>query len=189
MGQATLGYITIPVPIQARAISMMPVDTVRSDDLESSIASFRAGSSPSSEVEAPLLPQWPDEKWQHLFRFTSIRNVESGDALIRRGEPDRTLYFVMRGELEVIVQSGDGLSMGRVALLGAGTVLGELAFFDGGPRSAGAWAVSNCEVAAMAPDQYRAFEQGCPDLARELIFALGCVLAARLRRTNARLVG
>ena len=166
----------------------MPADTVRSDDLELAIASFRAGSSPPTEPEAPLVPSWPDENWRQLFRFTSIRRVPAGDALIRRGEPDRTLYFVMRGELEVIVQSGDGLTMGRVALLGGGSVLGELAFFDGGPRSAGAWAVSNCEVAAMTPDQYKAFEQDSPDLARELIFALGRVLAARLRRTNARLV-
>ena len=66
--------------------------------------------------------------------------------------------------------------------------MGELAFFDGGPRSAGAWAASNCEVAAIIPDQYAAFEQSSPNLARELIFALGRVLATRLRRTNARLI-
>ena len=57
--------------------------------------------------------------------------------------------------------------MGRVSLVGAGSVLGELAFFDSGPRSAGAWAVDDCEVAAMTPDQYTAFEQSSPALARE----------------------
>jgi CRP-like cAMP-binding protein len=79
--------------------------------------------------------------------------------------------------------------MGRVSLVGAGSVLGELAFFDGGPRSAGAWAVEDCEVAAMPPDQYAAFEQNSPALARELIFALGRILAIRLRRTTAKVVG
>ena len=92
----------------------------------------------------------------------------AGDALIRHGEPDRTLYFVLHGQLEVIAHSGDGLSMGRLALVGAGSVLGEQSFFDGGPRSAGAWAVDDCEVAAMTPDQYTAFEQSSPALAREL---------------------
>ena len=76
-----------------------------------------------------------------------IRKVQSGDALIRRGEPDRTLYFVLRGELEMIVQSSDGFTMGRVARVGAGAVLGTRVF-DGGPRSATAWAVTPCEVAA-----------------------------------------
>lgn len=153
------------------------------------IASFRAGSSPAAATETPLLPNWRDENWQQLFRFSSMRKVTAGNALIQRGEPDRTLYFVIRGRLEVVVHSSDGISMGRVALVGAGSVLGELAFFDGGPRSAGAWAVSDCEVAAMTPDQFSAFEQGNPDLARELIFALGRILAIRLRRTNARLIG
>jgi CRP/FNR family transcriptional regulator, cyclic AMP receptor protein len=188
MRQAILRYTIIPEVIQARAILRMPADTVHSEDLDVAIASFRAGSSPSVASEVPLLPDWNDESWQQLFRYTSIRNVVAGDALIRRGEPDRTLYFVIRGELEVIINSGNGLSMGRVALIGAGSVLGELAFFDGGPRSAGAWAVSNCEVAAMSLDQYSLFAQDNPNLARELIFALGRILATRLRRTNARLI-
>ena len=118
-----------------------------------------------------------------------IRNVPSGQALIRRGEPDRTVYFVLRGELEIIVQSSDGNTMGRVARVRAGAVLGELAFFDGGPRSATAWALAPCEVAALSPDQYAAFELASPGLAHSLLFALGRILAARLRRTTARLAG
>jgi CRP/FNR family cyclic AMP-dependent transcriptional regulator len=163
----------------------MPADTISSKDLESAIASFRIGGSAATASEALPLPNWRDEDWKQLFRFTSTRTVKAGDALIRHGEPDRTLYFVLHGELEVIVHSTDELSMGRVAVVGAGSVLGELAFFDGGPRSAGAWAVDDSEVAAMTPDQYPAFEQNSPALARELLFALGRILAIRLRRTTA----
>jgi signal-transduction protein with cAMP-binding, CBS, and nucleotidyltransferase domain len=61
-----------------------------------------------------VLPDWRDEDSNLLFGFMEIRNVRSGNALIRRGEPDRTVYFVLRGELEIIVQSSDGLTMGRV---------------------------------------------------------------------------
>lgn len=174
--------------ILAKMTSGMPVDNIPSNDLESAIASFRASGSDATPGEGLLLPGWRDEDWKQLFRFTSARRVAAGDALIRRGEPDRTLYFVLHGDLEIIVHAGDGLTMGRVALIGAGSVLGELAFFDGGPRSAGAWAVDDCEVAAMAPDQYTAFEQGSPALARELLFALGRILAIRLRRTTAQVV-
>src|SRR6516162_2375971 len=97
---------------------------------DSAIASFRAGAG-----ETLLLHNWRDADWQQLFRFTTFRNVVPGDALIRHGEPDRTIYFALRGQLEVILHSGDGISMGRVALVAAGSILGELAFFDGGPRS------------------------------------------------------
>ena len=157
-------------------------------ELRSAIAGFRAGGAAAARYEALWLPDWRDEDWNLLFEFVTIRTVLAGDALIRRGEPDRTLFFVLRGELEIIVQSADGLTMGRVAREGVGAVLGELAFFDGGPRSAAAWAVTQCEVAAMSPDQYAAFEQASPRLAHTLLFALGRILAARLRRTTARLV-
>ena len=158
-------------------------------DLEAAVSSFRAGATGAGTGEGLLLPSWGDQDWQHLFRFTSLRRVMPGDALIRDREPDRTIYFVLRGQLEVIVRSGNGISMGRMAIVGVGSVLGELAFFDGGPRSASAWAVDECEVAAMTPDQFDAFERASPALALQLLFALGRILAIRLRSTNARLVG
>jgi CRP-like cAMP-binding protein len=181
-------HLAVRCAILAKMTLGMPADNILLKDLESAIASFRASGSCATRGEALLLPSWRDEDWKQLFRFTSSRRVMAGEALIRRGEPDRALYFVLHGDLEIIVHLGDGLTMGRVSLVGAGSVLGELAFFDGGPRSAGAWAVDDCEVAAMTPDQYTAFEQSSPALARELLFALGRILAIRLRRTTAKVV-
>jgi hypothetical protein len=40
----------------------------------------------------------------------------------------------------------------------------------------------------MTPDQYTAFEQSSPALAHELVFALGRILATRLRRTITKVV-
>lgn len=166
----------------------MPTDTLSPQDLGTGSTGFRAGTSKSSLEGALHLPNWGDAEWQHFFNFTSGRRVPAGDALIQQGEPDRTLYFVLHGELEVIAHSGNGLSLGRLARVGAGSILGEQAFFDGGPRSAGAWALADCDVAAMTPDQYGAFEDSHPALARDLLFALGRLLAVRLRRTSTRLM-
>ena len=93
---------------------------------------------------------------------------------------------MLRGDLEVLIHSGDGISMGRLTRVGAGSVLGEQSFFDGNPRSASVWAVDDCEVAMMTPEQYAAFETTRPELASELLFALGKILASRLRRTTAK---
>jgi hypothetical protein len=41
----------------------------------------------------------------------------------------------------------------------------------------------------MSPDQHAAFELASPGLAHRLLFALGRIVAARLRRTTARLAG
>lgn len=157
-------------------------------DLDSAISSFCA-CDPSATREALALPDWKDEDWKTLFGFASIDSVATGEALIRRGERDRRLFFVLRGRIEVVVNSSDGQSMGPLTRIGAGSVLGEQSFFDGRPRSASAWAVDDCEVAAMSPEQFAALEESHPALARELLFALGCILAIRLRRTTEKVLG
>jgi CRP/FNR family transcriptional regulator, cyclic AMP receptor protein len=163
----------------------VPVETT---NIDQAIASFRAGV--AAAAGEGLTPRgWTAEDWRELLRFTGLRRVGAADALIRRGDPDRTLYFVLRGDLEVVIHSGDGLSMGPLTRVGAGSVLGEQSFFDGNPRSATVWAVDECEVAAMTPEQYTAFAAARPELARELLFALGCILAIRLRRTTAKVMG
>jgi CRP-like cAMP-binding protein len=157
-------------------------------NIDQAIASFRAGVA-AAAGEALVPRGWSAEDWRELFRFTCLRRVSAADALIRRGDPDRTLYFILRGDLEVVVHSGDGLSMGPLTRVGAGSVLGEQSFFDGNPRSASVWAVDECDVAAMTPEQYAAFAAARPGLARELLFALGRILAIRLRRTTSKVMG
>lgn len=157
-------------------------------DFDSAARTFHAGS--VSSVDECLRPDdWTDEEWKRLFRFTSSRKLPAGDALIRRGEADRNLYFVLRGRLEVVVRSSDGHSMAPLSRVGPGSVLGEQSFFDGNPRSASAWAVDDCEVAAMSPDQFAALEQSHPDQARALLFALGRLIASRLRRATEKAFG
>jgi CRP/FNR family cyclic AMP-dependent transcriptional regulator len=156
-------------------------------DFDQAIASFRAGVAASGEGLAPR--GWTSDDWRELFRFTDLRRIAAADMLIRRGTPDCTLYFVVHGDLEVVIPSGDGISMGPLTRVGAGSVLGEQSFFDGNPRSASVWAVVDSEVAAMTPEQYVAFAAAKPGLVRELLFALGRILAIRLRRTTAKVTG
>jgi CRP-like cAMP-binding protein len=157
-------------------------------DLDVAIANFREGVATSSD-EALAPHGWSAEDWRDLFRFTDFRRLRPADVLIRRGHPDHTLYFVLDGDLEVVIQSGDGISMGPLTRVKTGSVLGEQSFFDGKPRSASVWAVVESDVAAMTRSQYEAFAAAKPDLARELLFALGRILAIRLRRTTARVMG
>ena len=156
------------------------------NDLDVAIANFRAGAVSVAGGDELLPEQWSEEDWKKLFQFTTKRCIAAGDALIHRGDSDRTLYFVLRGGLEVIVNSSDGISMGPISLAGTGTVLGEQSFFDGNARSASVWAADDCDVAAMSPEQYANFEREHPKLARDLLFALGRVLASRLRKTTVR---
>lgn len=137
--------------------------------------------------EGLFLPGWSDDDWRRLLDHAPVRTVPAGEALIRGGAADRTLYVVVSGQLEVMAHAGDGMSMGRLARVGPGGVVGEQAFFDGAPRAAGAWAVGACTVAALTPDRFAAFAAAQPAQGTDLLFALGRVLAQRLRRTTASL--
>jgi hypothetical protein len=67
----------------------MPAETT---DIDQAIASFRAGAAASSSEG--LAPRgWSEDDWRELFRFTGLRRIGAADALIRRGESDRTALF------------------------------------------------------------------------------------------------
>ena len=157
-------------------------------ELDSLISRF-SELAPAGDGKGGLLPAaWGKAEWALLFNCAELRSVASGQALIQQGDPERTLYFVLHGSLEVI-HSGNGMSLGALSKATVGTVLGEIAFFDGQPRSATVWAIEDSLVAAITLERFTAFESRHPKLGRDLLFALGRVLAARMRRTESRLDG
>src|SRR4051812_36839815 len=103
---------------------------------------------------------------------------------MRRGDVDRSLYFVAAGSVEVFV--GDGRTERSIRVQGPGTVLGEVAFFDGRPRSATVRAVTTAEVLRLGTDVFDGLAGRHPDLGRKILLDLGRILAVRLREAEAR---
>ena len=63
----------------------------------------------------------------------------------------------------------------------APAVVGELAFFDGRPRSATLEALSDVECARLDPAGFERLSAAEPDLARAMLLDLARILALRLR--------
>ncbi|MSQ71205.1 MAG: cyclic nucleotide-binding domain-containing protein [Betaproteobacteria bacterium] len=100
------------------------------------------------------------------------------------GDSDRTLYILQSGRVDVVI---DAPRKSRViATIAAGSVFGELAFFDGAPRLASIHASEPCELLALSHAAFTKLSAWHPRIARELLFDLGRVLSARLRRVQAR---
>jgi CRP-like cAMP-binding protein len=133
------------------------------------------------------LPHWTADQWRTLFAVTTARAFKTSEVLIQRGMADRVLYFVAAGSLEVGVTYMDGISISPIAKIGVGSIIGEQSFFDGKPRSANVWAVTDGEVLCLKHEQFRLFSEAEPGLARDLLFALGRVLSLRLRNTTVRI--
>lgn len=64
-----------------------------------------------------------------------------GDTIIRQGETGEDMYFVSRGQVEVVDKTGK-----VVATLGEGAFFGEIALLLSQPRTATVRAVTNCDL-------------------------------------------
>ena len=132
------------------------------------------------------LPNWTLEDWQALFGNATSLSLASGEAMMRRGDPDRALYFVVSGMLEVSAAASRGGALGGLEREHAGAVVGEISFFDGRGRSAAVWTTRPTQLLRLGLEGFRTFSDQRPQRAQELLFALGGIVAFRLRRSEAR---
>jgi CRP/FNR family cyclic AMP-dependent transcriptional regulator len=131
--------------------------------------------------EPRLLPNWTLRQWDTLLEFTETILFRKGQRVVRSGEVDRSLLIVGAGTLEALIPTG---LTKQPFPLGPGSLLGEVAFFDGQPRSADVVATSDGELVRLDPAGFEEFAARHPGLARELLMALGLILASRLRRAG-----
>ena len=141
----------------------------------------------SAASECLWLPDWDEEDWRKLFAVVTARPVAASEVVIQRGVDDRSLYLVAAGSLEVGITYVDGVSVNRIARIGAGSVIGEQSFFDAQPRSANAWAVTDGELLCLTREKFSEFARAEPTMTCDFLFALGRILSLRLRNTTARM--
>ena len=146
----------------------------------------RKASDQANTSDHLLLFDWTDAEWAKLLNMTTRQEYKTSEVVITRGVSDRTLFFVASGSLEVGVSFVDGVSISPLAKIGAGSVTGEQSFFDGEPRSANVWGVTDGVLLRLAYEDFHALAQREPAMARDFLFALGRILSLRLRHTSMR---
>jgi CRP/FNR family transcriptional regulator, cyclic AMP receptor protein len=114
---------------------------------------------------------------EHLQPFT----VETGQEVIRQGATEVTVYIVESGTLSVNRQDANGIA--QLATVGAGSVVGEGAFFARMPRNASVIALSRGVLWGLSPMRYAELAHRHPSIALSFVMALGSVVTRRM--TNA----
>jgi CRP/FNR family transcriptional regulator, cyclic AMP receptor protein len=160
-----------------RSVTMALADDVRT---------FRAAASGAATPDRFEPRNWSEQDWMRLFERATPVRYPAGEPFLRRGDADRAVYFLVRGRAEVFTSDADSMSIGPLSEIVPGSVVGEAAFFDGKPRSASVWAVETCDALSLSAEQFAGFDADHPRLARDVLHALGVVLAARLRSANER---
>jgi CRP-like cAMP-binding protein len=132
-----------------------------------------------------IVPQWQHADWETLFSHARRLDIAQGGVLIEEDASERVIYFIASGLLEVtsvVIKQ----SQARLASIHPGSVVGELSFFDGRPRSAKVSAVSDSELYRLDYTDFVQYADAHPRRACDLLMAIGRVVASRLRRTQAR---
>ena len=105
----------------------------------------------------------------------NVVTVKAGDALFRKGDPGKTMYVVLSGELKV----GDGNKI--FEQLAPGGLVGEMALIDHAPRAATVTATADSTLAELDEKRFLFLTQQTPSFALNVMR----VLSQRLRRMDA----
>lgn len=76
--------------------------------------------------------------------MSGSKNLKKGDILFREGDPSEAMYVIKSGKIAITKPKGNSEIL--LAELKPGDMLGEMAFFDNQPRSAGAKAIVDSVV-------------------------------------------
>ena len=117
--------------------------------------------------ETTLFAGLDDEPLRRLVDLGEIMDLAPGDVLIREGDQADALYVVLDGELEVTKQSGS--SQIPLALVGPGSLQGEIAALEGGRRLASVRATGPAEVLRIPVGAIRELLAAGPDVALAVI--------------------
>jgi CRP/FNR family transcriptional regulator, cyclic AMP receptor protein len=116
--------------------------------------------------------------WQVLGSYLQPLAVNSGQVVIQQGAMDRTVYFVEAGTLTVHFEDETGRI--RLASVGAGSAVGEGAFFSREPRSATVQAAAACKLWSLTAMRFTELSNRQPQIALEVAMGLGALVSRRL---------
>jgi CRP/FNR family transcriptional regulator, cyclic AMP receptor protein len=125
----------------------------------------------------------PTELSQSLFAKARPLSLKADQTLFMVGDESDGGYRVEEGLLKASIAAPAGGER-ILAILGPGSVVGELSLVDGGPRSASVTALRESKVSFVGRAAFEAFGEARPDLYRHL----ATLLAQRLRDTDEALV-
>ena len=129
--------------------------------------------------QAPLFQGLDEEASNALENSMTTVSLRRGENLFDEGDEGDRLYVVISGKIKLGRTSADGRE-NLLAILGPGQMFGELSFFDPGPRSATATAVTDAQLRSLGHASLSPVLAEQPNVA----YAMLNQLAGRLRRTN-----
>ena len=132
---------------------------------------------PTLEVKEPTIEEYlhrvpifqtlSENEIEGLARSCKIRSFETGEILIREGNPDSSLFVISSGVVSIIKNDGKGQYI-ELSRLGNSECFGEMSLLTGEPRSATAKAITYVEAITVPKEALAELFTMKPDLSNEL---------------------
>jgi len=133
-------------------------------------------------ADIPLFSHMDEEEHQELHALMTERRFQSGQTLMRAGEPGGAFQIIQQGEVELWLTDSDGKKV-VLDVLGAGKFLGELSMLSEETRSANAISEEEVVTLELSRQDFLDFLRRRPDAAVDVLTELG----GRLKHTDALL--
>ena len=134
-----------------------------------------AASSPPTD----LLSDLPEQLSSGLLANAKPVKLAANEILFLAGDPGDGCFRLNEGLLKVSMVSPKGAER-ILAILGPGSIVGDMAMIDGRPRSASVSALRDCKLSFVSRSAFEAVAEKNPEISKHLLN----LLAARLRDTD-----
>lgn len=121
-------------------------------------------------------PRLGPAHWRTLAGYMAPRDMAAGELLLAQGEPERALFLLEQGTLQVYTVP----ARYRVELLQAGSAVGEASLFADAPAAATVEALTPCIVWTLPAARVAQLAQRSPEIGFEVLRAAGALLVRRL---------
>jgi CRP/FNR family cyclic AMP-dependent transcriptional regulator len=119
----------------------------------------------------PLFASCSKKDLARIVKVAEQVTFKTGKVLIEQGQPGREAFIILKGKASVR-RNGK-----KLASVGAGSMVGELALLDHGPRTASVVCDTDCEVLVISQRHFHGVLTDVPVLSHKLL----STLAARVR--------
>ena len=131
----------------------------------------------------PLLSCLSEQEMAIVSERCDACSFDPGDTILKRGEHDKSVYFLTHGCAHVLNYSSSGRAV-TYASASEGEMFGEMAAIDGLPRSAWVCAISYCKLIRIGEETFMGFVKKNPAFAISVLRKL----SNNLRELDKRLI-